>query len=151
MADPIKWDSKVVLAKLETIYGVDPTPTGAANAIEIKNVVFNPMEGSSETRDFERAYLGGQSEIPTGLYSKITGEVELVGSGTAGTAPAWSPIMRALGMAEVIVAATSVTYNPISSGMDSATVYFWIGGTRHIMRGWRVPSPALSSALACPA
>jgi len=137
MPEPIKWDSKVVLAKLEATYGVDPAPTGAANAIELKNVAFNPMEGSSETRDFERAYLGGQSEIPVGLYSKLSGEVELVGSGTAGTAPAWAPIMRALGMAEVIVAATSVTYNPISSGMDSVAIYFWIGGTRHVMLGCR--------------
>jgi len=137
MSDPIKWDSRVVLAKLEAVYGTDPTPTGAANAIEIKNVVFTPMAGSSETRDFARSYLGGQSEIPTGLYSKLAGEVELVGSGTAGTAPAWGPIIRALGMAEVISAATSVTYHPISGGMDSVAIYFWMGGTRHVMLGCR--------------
>ena len=137
MADPIKWNEKLVLAKLEASYGVDPTPTGAANAIQLKNASFQPMEGGAETRDFEMPYLGGQSEIPTGLHSKLTGEVELVGSGTAGVAPAWGPIALALGMAEVITPATSVVYNPISTGMDSVAVYFTIGATKHVMLGCR--------------
>lgn len=134
---PIKWKSKVVLAKIEASYGVDPVPTGAANAIQLKNVNFQPMEGTSENRELETPYLGGQSEIPAGLHAKLTGEIELVGSGTAGTAPGWGPIARALGMAEVIMGATSVTYNPISSAMESVAVYFWIGDTRHVMLGCR--------------
>lgn len=137
MANPITWDSRLMLAKIEASYGVDPVPTSAANAIEVKNIQFQPMEGTSETRDFETLYLGGQSEIPAGLHAKLTGEVELVGSGTAGTAPGWGPIMRALGMAEVIVATTSVTYNPISSSMESVAIYFTIGATRHVMLGCR--------------
>ncbi len=137
MADPIKFKQRLMLAKTEAVYGVDPNPTGAANAMMVKNVVINPMEGSEETRDFDTPYLGGQAKIPTGLHAKISGEIELVGSGTAGTVPGWGPIMRALGMSEVISPGTSVVYQPVSTSMDSVAIYFSVGSTRHVVLGCR--------------
>lgn len=138
MPDPIKWKSKIVLVKAETpTYGVDSTPTGAANAVLLTDVELQPMEGEDVSRNLELPYLGSQEEIPTALRSTLTGSFELVGSGTAGTAPIWSPLIRAMGVAEVLTANTKVEYSPVSDGHESFTIYFWIGPTRHVFVGSR--------------
>jgi hypothetical protein len=134
---PIFWKSKIVLVKIEAAYGVDPGPTGAANAMLMTNVAFSPMEGDDVARDLERPYLGAQATIPVGLRGKLTGRVELVPSGAAGTAPAWGPLLRACAVAQTVNAGVSVVYNPISDAMESATIHFWIGGTQHVLRGAR--------------
>jgi len=134
---PIKWKSKVILAKLESSYGVDPTPTGAADAMLMTNVTLTPMDGEDVSRDLEFPYLAAQGMIPTGLRVRLQGRVELSPSGTAGTAPAWGPLLRSCGIAETISAGVSVTYDPISNGMESAHIYFWIGDTRQIIAGVR--------------
>jgi hypothetical protein len=137
MTEPIRWPEKVLLFKIEGAYAVDPTPTGAANAILATNVELRPMEGQDLSRNLERPYLGAQPTLPTGLHVVLTFSTELAASGTAGVAPKWGPIARAIGMAQVIVADTSVAYNPISSNMESAYVYLWIGSTLHKMKGSR--------------
>lgn len=81
--------------------------------------------------------MAAQGTIPAELHSKITFKIELEPSGTAGTAPAWGPLMRACGCAETLVAATSVTYNPVTSGHESATIYFNMDGTLVKMTGAR--------------
>lgn len=134
---PIFWKSKIILVKTEAVYGTDPGPTGGANAMLMTNVGFSPMEGEDVSRDLERAYLGAQATIPVGLRGKLSGRVELVPSGAAGTAPAWGPLIRCCAVAQTINAGVSVVYNPISEAMESATIHFWIGGTQHILRGAR--------------
>jgi hypothetical protein len=136
MTTPLKWKSKILLFKLETSYGVDPTPA-TANGILMTNVSFRPLEGQDVSRDLELPYLGGQELIPVGLHCVLTGDVELVPSGTAGVAPAWGPLMRACACAETIVADTSVAYTPLSDNHESGYYYFWIGGTRHKVAGVR--------------
>jgi hypothetical protein len=135
--DPIKWQSKIILAKMETVYGTDSVPTGAANAMLMKDVEFRPMEGEDVSRALERPSLGAQEEFPVALRAMLTGSVELVGSGTAGTAPAWGPLMRACGIAETVSVGVDVEYTPISDGHESCSLYFHIGPTRHIMLGTR--------------
>lgn len=128
---------KIVLFKLETTYGVDPTPTGAANAILAKDFKFMPMQGNDVARDLEQPYMGTQGTVPTELHAKITFDVELSPSGIAGTAPAWGPLVRACALAETIVAGTSVTYNPVSDNHESATLYFGLDGTKYVTHGAR--------------
>jgi hypothetical protein len=134
---PIKWKSKILLAKTEASYGVDAAPTGAANAILATNVVLQPMEGQDVSRELELAYLAAQATIAAGLFMRLSFRVEMVPSGVAGTAPAWGPLLEACGAAQTIVAATSVTYNPVSDAHESVTIHFWIGGTRYVMLGTR--------------
>jgi hypothetical protein len=69
--------------------------------------------------------------------ASITFQVELAGSGTAGTAPRYGAILQACGLSETIVASTSVTYAPVSSSFSSATIYFNNDGIRHILTGCR--------------
>ncbi len=137
MPAPIIWKSKLLLIKTEAAYGTDPTPTGAANAILATNVRLSPMEGEDVSRDLEWPYLGAQGMIPVGLRCRLQFNIELVPSGTAGTAPAWGPIMKALGCSETIVASTSVTYRPVSASHSSVTAYIWHGLTRQIITGMR--------------
>ncbi|MBI1246161.1 MAG: hypothetical protein GC202_14260 [Alphaproteobacteria bacterium] len=126
-----------VLAKIETTYGTDATPTGAANAMQMSNVSIEPFAGDEVSRDLMRTFLGHQGVILVGSYVKIEGEVELAGSGAAGTAPAWGPLMRMSGMSETISAGVSVAYAPVSAGYESGSVYFNQDGVNHIALGTR--------------
>lgn len=93
-----------ILAKIESSYGVDPTPTGGANAILVKSLNINPMEATLVGRDNIKPYLGNNEEILAAVYNKVDFEVEIAGSGTAGVAPAYGPLLRACGMSELILA-----------------------------------------------
>ncbi|WP_316200405.1 MULTISPECIES: phage tail tube protein [unclassified Bradyrhizobium] len=134
---PIFWRKQVLLAKIETAYGTDPTLTGALNGILAKNISIQPMDGSDVSRDLITPNFGNQPSIPAELHVTINFDVELAGSGTAGTAPAWGPLLRACGCAEVIAASTSVTYTPITDNIESVYLKFWVGGTLHAIKGAR--------------
>lgn len=131
------WRKKVILAKLESTYGTDPTPTGAADAVRAKNVRFNPQEGGDKDLGHETPYMGANATIAVDLHGTLEFDVDLVGSGTAGTAPAFGALLRGCGMAETIVADTSVTYNPISAAFESLTLYLNVDGILYTMTGAR--------------
>lgn len=131
------WKSKTILAKSEVTYGVDPTPTGALNAILASDVTFTPMEADWLTRNVERRYMGAQPGIPTSFRSTLSMSVELVGSGTPGTPPGWDALIRACAAARVITANTSVEYSPVTNGHESAALYFDVDGTLYKMLGTR--------------
>jgi hypothetical protein len=133
----IFWKSKVLLAKIDATYGVDPVPTGAANAILATDVTLAPMEGEDVSRNLERPYLGGQETIPVGLRATLTFSTELAGSGAAGTPPLWGVLARGCACAEVISAGVSVAYNPITANQESLGFYFWIGAIKHVLKGSR--------------
>lgn len=133
----IYWKSKTLLVKPEDTYGADSAPTGAANAILALNVRLTPMEGQDTERDLETAHFGANPTIPTGLYQRLTFDVEAVPSGAAGTAPAWGPLLRMCAVAEVIDPGVSVEYSPITAEPESGSIYFAVGETRHVMLGAR--------------
>ena len=128
---------KVLLAKLEATYGTDPAPTGAANAILASNVSIQAMEGQDVARAHDTPFLGNNGQLPADLHMVVRFNVELVGSGTAGTAPGWGVLLRGCGVAEVIVANTSVTYNPVSDGHESITLALNIDGVLFKLLGAR--------------
>ncbi len=134
---PISWKSKILLAKIETTYGTDSVPTAAANGVLATEVKLTPMEGDDVSRDLDFAFFAAQPTIPSGLYAKLSFKVELVPAGALGVAPAWGPLLRACACAQTIVASTSVTYNPISTALESASIYLWVGGTRYVLLGTR--------------
>ncbi len=146
----IRWREKTLLFKIEATYGTDAEPTGAANAVRAKNVAWNPMEGQDVDLAHEQPDLGGSPTIVADLHATLEFEVDLVGSGVAGTAPAFGPILRALGCAETVAAATSVTYNPVSSGHDAATVYLNVGGILYTSLGVRASGTITLNASGVP-
>lgn len=133
----IKFKSKTLLAKIEGTYGVDAAPTGAANAILALNVEISPMEGEDVARDLERPTLSADPMIPVGVHVVLSFDVELVGSGTLGTAPAWGPLMRMCGVAQTVTAGVKVEYAPITGNEESGSIYFMLGNTRHVILGAR--------------
>lgn len=132
-----KWRKKALLFKIETVYGTDAVPTGAANAVLGIDLDITPLDGNSVERGVETPYFGHLGEILVETHVKFRFHTELQSSGAAGTAPAWGPIMRASSAAEVISAGVSVTYNPITDNQEAATCYFYIGNTLHKIVGCR--------------
>lgn len=128
----------VLFAKTEASYGVDSVPTESANAIKVRSVSWAQEGLRMVDRPSVRGSLGMEQRIYGGELRKISIEVELKGSGTAGTAPEIAPLLRACALAETVVGATSVTYKPTSSTQESITIYlFEFGRKRHIMTGCR--------------
>lgn len=128
---------RLILAKLETTYGTDSSPTGASNAILVRNLDIQPLVADTVNRDLVRPYMGQADQLLAQTRVEVTFEVELAGSGTAGTAPAYGPLLRSCGLAETVVASTSVTYAPISSSFESTTIHYHQDGIRHKLTGCR--------------
>lgn len=146
---PLFWNNKVLAVKRETIYGTDSAPTGA-NAFVAQKVKLTPMKGEDVARGLERAFLAADATLPAGLNAMIEFEVELAPSGTAGTAPSWGEALRACAVAQVVSAGVSVTYNPISTNHEGATVHFYLDGTRYALVGCRGTAKLMLTANGAP-
>lgn len=129
---------RTILAKIEGTYNTDPVPTGAANAILVRdNLAIQPLQLNSVQRGVIRTYLGASETLPTSVYGTAEFEVELAGSGTAGTAPAWGVLLRACGFGETLTALTDATYKPVSAAFESLTIYGNVDGVLHKLTGCR--------------
>jgi hypothetical protein len=126
-----------ILVKLETTYGQDALPSGAANALLVSNLSINVLNAQNVARDVIRPYLGNSEQLVGTRYKEAGFDVELVGSGTAGIAPAWGPLMRAIGFAETLTATTRVDYTPVSTSFESVTIYWFDDGVLHKLLGAR--------------
>ncbi len=126
-----------ILAKIETTYGVDAAPTGSANALLVSNLNMNPLNANLVDRAVIRAYLGASEELPGSAYVEGGFDIELVGSGTLGEAPAWGPLLRGIGFAEVITEDIRVDYVPVSAAFESLTIYWHDDGVLHKLLGAR--------------
>lgn len=134
---PKSWNSKTILAKVETTYGTDSTPTGTSNAILAMNVTFSPQEGEVIKRALERPFFGAEPFVAQAFRSVLTFSCEMVGSGTLGTAPGWGVLLRGCAVAQTVTAGTRVEYTPITANPESLTLYFDVDGTKHVMLGAR--------------
>lgn len=103
---PLLTRKRSILSKVETTYGVDPTPTGAANAILLRNLDITAQENELVSRSLIRPYMGNSEQLPASIRAMAMIEVEMAGSGTAGTAPAYDSLMRACGLVPTLLAAT---------------------------------------------
>lgn len=133
---PLLTRKRLILAKAETTYGTDSTPAGA-DAVLVRNLEITPIESDTVSRDLIRPYLGNSEQLLANTRVSITFQVELAGSGTAGTAPRYGALLKACGLSETVAASTSVTYAPVSSSFSSATIYFNNDGVLHKATGCR--------------
>ncbi len=129
---------RLLLAKIEgsTTYGTDPTPVGT-DAMLVSNLSIQPLQLELKDRELILAALGNTEKVVGQRLVGISFDVEIAGSGTAGTAPKWSALIQACGFSETIVATTSVTYAPVSTGFRSTTLYYFADGVRHKVTGCR--------------
>jgi hypothetical protein len=137
MPTPKKFRKLIVLAKAESTYATDPVPTGGANALIISDVEITPLDGEEVERNNVQPYFGNNTTIQASTYARVRFNVELAGSGTAGTAPKYNPLFLACGMAATIVASTSVTYAPITENIGSVALYTNLDGINHALLGAR--------------
>jgi hypothetical protein len=135
---PLLSRRQLLLAELEVTYGTDPTPTAGSNAILVRNIEVTPLEAETVSRELIRPYLGQSEQLLAQTRVLINFEVELAGSGTAGTAPAYGPLLRACSFTETVSAGVSVTYEPNSDAAPkSVTIYFNNDGVLHKATGCR--------------
>lgn len=128
-----------ILAKVEATYGVDAAPTGAANALLVSNMSIEQLNANNVSRDLIRPYFGSSEQLLGAANVAVGFDIELVGSGAAGTAPAWGPLLQACGMTETISAGTRVDYLPNTDGATtkSLTIYYHLDGALHKLLGAR--------------
>ena len=137
MSNNVSIKKTAVLVKTEATYGVDPTPDAAADGVLLHNVNITPMANEALSRDLVGRGLGAQEKILTQIHKKISCEVELAGSGAAGTAPGWAALLMACGMGETVNAGVSVVYKPVSEDYPSVTIYLYRDGNLHALVGAR--------------
>ena len=127
---------RLILLESESTYGTDPTPTGV-DAVLVRDLNITPQQSDLVSRDLVRPYLGASEQLLANTRVEFTFSVELAGSGAVGTAPGYSKALLACGLAETVVAATSVTYAPVSTSFGSCTIYYNIDGVLHKVTGSR--------------
>ena len=127
---------RLLLAEIESTYGTDPVPLGT-DAVLVSALEVQPLQLELKDRELILGYLGNTEMVVGQRLVSVSFDVEIAGSGTAGTAPKWSALMQACGFSEAIVASTSVTYAPISSAFKGVTLYFFADGVRHKVTGCR--------------
>lgn len=128
-----------ILAKIESSYGVDAAPSGAANAMLVTNLRMRPIVASNVDRDLARPYFGNSEQLAGVSFSEVSFDVELQSSGSmvAPTIPAWGPLVRACGLAETGSAGVRVEYTPVSGSFESVTIYYYLDGVVRKLLGAR--------------
>jgi len=126
---------EVILVKIEPVYGVDPVPVPAVNSVLVENPEWNLDSLRMNDRNGVRTSLGTLRKVYGGSLKGVSFDVEIKGSGAAGTAPEMDPLLRACGLGVTNVPATSDTYAPVSTGLESVTIYYYQDGTLHKMHG----------------
>ena len=119
----------VLYAKIETTSGTDSTPTASTNAVMALNVSIEPKADMKERNagDSDRsqfANIRGKTAVD------IKFDMELKGSGTAGTAPRYGALLKACDRLETVNASTNVIYTPAVTN-ETCTIWVNIDGILH--------------------
>lgn len=131
---------KMLLAKKEATYNIDAVPTSAANAILTRGFEYEPLVFDMLNRNLDIAARGALPGVPTNKRATFAFEFELQGSGAAGTAPPWMPLLEACGMAAPVLTATvsaAQRMAAINTAISSLSAYWWAGDQAHKALGCR--------------
>ena len=148
---PIPLKIEGLLAKVETTYGEDPTPTAIANGVRGVGRLWgalSPDWAFPNTREdtVSGSLIQAAPGTPKGRIVNLSYTVELTGSGAAykGTAtevrPPADPLFIASGMARTHVdtgGAEKVTYALADVGHGSCTIWAYAGGKLFKISGCR--------------
>lgn len=134
MAGEVTNFETLVLVKIEPTKGTDSVPTPAANAVRVVSVdvteEINPIE-----RSVVKATTGKLAHLQGKAMMTATITCDVRGSGAAGTAPDFGPLMMACGLDETISASVSVAYDPLTLTsivlLDSVSMYIYKDGQRY--------------------
>ena len=126
----------VILAKIETTAGTYLAPAAATDALLISDATISYDDKIVE-RDLLRPYFGAAEQLMGDSPVNLEFTVELAGSGTAGTVPAWGKLLRACAMAETVTAGSYVIYNPITNSQEAISFLYAVDGVTHRVKGAR--------------
>lgn len=118
----------LLLAAVQTARGNPAVPVPGTNAILARATTPSLINAEFVSRNLIRPYKGSSPQIAVGVHRAFDCEVELAGSGAAGTAPKFDALLKACGFASTITAGTSVVYTPVSSGEPLLTIYGYLDG-----------------------
>ncbi len=143
---PMVKQRSLALVKEEAAYGIDPTPTPVANAIQVEDPVVKPVP-ELLTRNYSRPSFSPLPHVVGMKHVQVTFKTELKGSGSAdaggaGDVPEIDPLLLACGMAKTLTAESSggagdgdVTYDPASTALKSCTIWIYKGEVLHKIVG----------------
>ncbi len=151
MATPIRLDG--LLAKVESTYGTDPTPTAADNGVRVSERLWSSMTIEHAFLN-RREGLAGFGILPgtpaarTGRMATLEIAWDCRGAGAAyadatpgpAVLPEASPLLRACGFSETVVetgGSESVTYTHTGTGHSSCTIYAYSGNKLFNVNGCR--------------
>lgn len=119
-----------LLAKTETTYGQDASPT-SANGILVENLDIRPMYDVLERGNVALADISKPAHLIGQHWIEISFDVEVRGAGDAAnpdTVPDWGPLVEACKFSETVNTGSDVTYKPESGDDESVTIYAYKDG-----------------------
>lgn len=136
---------QLILAKLESTYNTDPTPTGAANAILVQNPKWQHESARMNDRPAVRPSIATLQKVWGDTLMQISFDVEIKGPGAAYSAsvlPEIDPLLQSCGLALTVDTTTgseTATYAPTSttSAHKSCTIYHYMDGLLQKLTGCR--------------
>jgi len=132
------FERAIVLGKIESVYGENPTPTAADDAFITTVPEFKTL-GQHRERNVARAGFATPAGVNIGEGLQIDFAIELTGTaGLNDEPPKIFTLFRACGMAQTIVSLVSATLNP-TSNHDGESIAFIVNfdGTQHLILGAR--------------
>jgi hypothetical protein len=118
----------VLLAMKQTALGTPAAPVPGTNAILCRGLTPQPIKGKFVERNLIRGAKGNYGAIVAGEHRQFEFEVELAGSGAAGTAPKFAPLLLGCDFAETLTASTSAVYQPHGAEGDYITLFAYLDG-----------------------
>jgi hypothetical protein len=126
---------RLLLAAVESTYGTFPSIAGT-DALLVSNLDFQPLDPGLIDRELLLQRFGHSQKIVGQQVGMASFDVELAGSGTAGTAPRWGRILQCCGFGEAVVNST-VEYTPAMTNIKGVSLDFNNDGVRNRLRGCR--------------
>ena len=131
----LRWDRIQLVAKIESTEGT-PETLASGDVFLASNVAYEPQINMVERPAASNSF-SPFSKVPGSRQARLSFDVELKGSGLAGTPPEFGKLLRACGMSEDVVANSSVTYLPASHDIPSLTFAWIVDGKKYQMAGAR--------------
>jgi hypothetical protein len=136
----------LLMAKAQPTIDVDPVPVAATDAMLVRGFTPALIEAEFIQRNLILPWKGNMGALAVGVHRSFEFEIELAGSGVAGTAPKWAPCLKATGWNETVSAGVSVTYAPVSTAQPWVTLYGYLDGVQFKMLNcWGTVSFELNS------
>jgi hypothetical protein len=98
---PYRTKNRQVLAKIESTSGTDASPAAGTDDVLFESPQTTPELGSVTTNEVTGS-LDAAPSLAAGGTRPFGGSALLKGSGTAATAPEWSPFLQACSMSETV-------------------------------------------------